>query len=63
MTNRPRGLHAVAHAPYNADCLLTWSLTHLANAHLRPKIGDLYRIGGYEPPTICTPDELTGGTP
>ena len=40
------------------DYLLTWNCSHIANATLRPKIEALCREFGYEPPTICTPQEL-----
>jgi predicted nucleic acid-binding protein len=40
------------------DYLLTWNCTHIANAKLRPQIEALCRECGYEPPTICTPQEL-----
>ncbi|MEN8215120.1 MAG: hypothetical protein ABFS56_01830 [Pseudomonadota bacterium] len=40
------------------DYLLTWNCTHIANATIRPKIEALCREFGYEPPTICTPQEL-----
>lgn len=41
--------------------LVTWNCTHIANATLRPRIEDLCRRSGYEPPVICTPKELLGG--
>lgn len=41
------------------DYLLTWNCSHIANAVLRPKIEAVCRELGYEPPTICTPQELT----
>nr|VFK21942.1 MAG: hypothetical protein BECKLPF1236B_GA0070989_12853 [Candidatus Kentron sp. LPFa] len=41
------------------DYLLTWNCAHIANAILRPKIEATSREYGYEPPTICTPQELT----
>ena len=41
------------------DYLLTWNCTHIANAHMRPKIESTCRAHGYEPPIICTPLELT----
>src|SRR5260370_30274618 len=41
--------------------LLTWNCTHIANAALRPRIEELCRRSGYEPPVICTPKELLGG--
>ena len=40
------------------DYLLTWNCKHLANAVLRSKIEDVCREQGYEPPVICTPQEL-----
>jgi len=41
------------------EYLLTWNCTHIANAHTRPKIETTCRALGYEPPIICTPQELT----
>jgi hypothetical protein len=38
--------------------LLTWNCTHIANAVLRPQIEAICRASGYEPPVICTPQEL-----
>jgi hypothetical protein len=32
--------------------------THIANATLRAPIESVCRENGYEPPAICTPDEL-----
>ena len=40
------------------EYLLTWNCTHIANAHMRPKIESTCRAHGYEPPIICTPLEL-----
>lgn len=42
----------------NMEYLLTWNCTHIANAVLRPQIEAICRSFGYEPPTICTPQEL-----
>ena len=39
------------------EYLLTWNCTHIANAVLRPRIEAVCRLG-YEPPIICTPQEL-----
>lgn len=41
------------------EYMLTWNCTHIANAHTRPKIEATCRALGYEPPIICTPQELT----
>ncbi|MCC9002687.1 MAG: DNA-binding protein, partial [Candidatus Competibacter sp.] len=43
---------------HGTDYLLTWNCTHINNAELRPKIEALCRLQGYEPPIICTPQEL-----
>ena len=40
------------------DYLMTWNLKHIANAVTRSKIEALCRAEGYEPPVICTPEEL-----
>ena len=40
------------------EYLLTWNCTHIANAVLRPRIEAVCRLYGYEPPIICTPQEL-----
>jgi len=40
------------------DYLLTWNCKHIANAILRPKVEAVSRELGYEPPIICTPQEL-----
>jgi hypothetical protein len=54
-------LHIGIAAIYGCDYLLTWNFTHIANAHLRPMLDNIVREQGYEPATICTPDELAGG--
>ena len=38
--------------------VLTWNCTHIANAAIRDKIERTCREAGYEPPIICTPEEL-----
>ena len=43
------------------DYLLTWNCTHIANAVIRTKIEAVCRVHGYEPPIICTPQELMEG--
>lgn len=40
------------------DYLLTWNLKHIANAAIRGRVEALCRSEGYEPPIICTPEEL-----
>lgn len=51
-------LHIAIATVHGLDYLLTWNCKHLANAVLRKQVEQLCRIAGYEPPTICTPQEL-----
>lgn len=41
--------------------VMTWNSTHIANAEFRPKVEKACRDNGFEPPVLCTPDELMGG--
>ena len=45
-----------------AEFLLTWNFKHIANPVLREHIGAVCRRGGYEPPTLCTPEDLLEAT-
>jgi hypothetical protein len=54
-------LHIAVAAVNGVSYLLTWNCTHIANATLRPHIEAVCRQSGYEPPVICTPQELLGG--
>jgi predicted nucleic acid-binding protein len=38
--------------------LLTWNCKHIANAAVRRMVGRACREHGFEPPVICTPEEL-----
>lgn len=51
-------LHIAAAAIGGMDYLLTWNCTHIANPALRSRIEAVIRSFGYEPPIICTPQEL-----
>ena len=50
--------HIAVAAVNGIDYLLTWNCKHIANAIMRPKIEIICRQQGFEPPTICTPQEL-----
>ncbi|OQW90943.1 MAG: DNA-binding protein [Thiotrichaceae bacterium IS1] len=52
--------HISVAAANGMDYLLTWNCAHIANATLRPKIEAICRKHGFEPPIICTPQELIG---
>ncbi len=53
--------HIALAVVHGMDYLLTWNCAHLANAELRPKIEAVCRFHGYEPPILCTPEELLEG--
>ena len=40
------------------DFLVTWNFRHIANAAMRMRIERACRQAGFEPPVICTPNEL-----
>ena len=50
--------HISAAAVHGVEYLLTWNCRHIANAALRLRIERICRDMGYEPPVICTPQEL-----
>jgi hypothetical protein len=51
-------LHISVAAVNGIEYLLTWNCKHIANPSMRPRIESLCRKLGYEPPVICTPQEL-----
>jgi hypothetical protein len=51
-------LHIAVATLSGMDYLLTWNFKHIANATMRYKIERVCRLTGYEPPIICTPQEL-----
>jgi hypothetical protein len=57
----PRDAFHIAIAAVNGvKYLLTWNYKHIANATLRSRIEQICRDAGFEPPIICTPEELIG---
>lgn len=57
--------HATADAEHVAlatisavDYLVTWNLSHLAGAVVRRRLESAIRKLGFDPPTLCTPEEL-----
>lgn len=50
--------HIAVAVANGADYLLTWNFRHIANAAMRARIESVCRRSGYEPPVICTPNEL-----
>ncbi len=51
-------LHIAIATVNGIDYLLTWNCKHIANAALQQGIESVCRSDGYEPPTICTPQQL-----
>jgi len=51
-------LHIAVAAVDRMDYWLTWNCTHIANAALRTRIEAVCRSAGYEPPVVCTPQEM-----
>jgi hypothetical protein len=51
-------LHISVAATNGMNYLLTWNCTHIANATILPRVYDICRAEGYEPPFVCTPHEL-----
>jgi len=51
-------LHIAIATVHGVDYLLTWNCKHIANATMRQAIERVCREAGYEPPVICTPEEL-----
>jgi hypothetical protein len=53
--------HIALVAAHGMDYLLTWNCKHIANAEMQSKVAAVCRKSGFEPPIICTPEELSGG--
>ena len=52
--------HIALAAVHKMHFLLTWNCTHINNAAIVPALARICRAAGYEPPLICTPEELMG---
>jgi predicted nucleic acid-binding protein len=52
-------LHIATAAVHGMQYLMTWNCTHIANVTFRSRIESACRAAGYEPPLICTPEELS----
>lgn len=53
-------LHIAVATVHAMDYLVTWNCRHIANAELRAEVARVCIAAGYEPPVICTPEELMG---
>jgi hypothetical protein len=54
-------LHIAIATVHGMDYLLTWNCKHIANAEMQTAVNRICRSAGYEPPVICTAEELSGG--
>jgi len=51
--------HISLAAIHGIGYLVTWNFKHIANPTTRAVVESICRRAGYEPPLICTPDELS----
>lgn len=51
--------HIAIATVHGLDFLTTWNCVHIANAIMWPRIEAVCRHSGFQPPVICTPEELT----
>jgi len=53
-------LHWAVASYYGCEFVLTWNFKHLNNAAIKRRAERIIRDYGYEPPTLCSPEELEG---
>jgi predicted nucleic acid-binding protein len=51
-------LHIGVATVHGMDYLVTWNCKHIANARMVRFVTETCRAAGFEPPVICTPEEL-----
>jgi predicted nucleic acid-binding protein len=51
-------LHIAIATVHGMDYLVTWNCKHIANARMLRFVMETCRASDYEPPVICTPEEL-----
>lgn len=51
-------LHVAVAAVHGMDYLISWNCKHIVNGNILPQVYAVCRASGYEPPLICTPQEL-----
>ena len=50
--------HIAVAGCHDVEFVLTWNVTHIANAALRRRVDAVCLAQGYVTPILCTPDEL-----
>jgi hypothetical protein len=53
-------IHIAAATVFGCEYLLTWNFKYINNAQIKRRATRIIEEYGYEPTTICTPDELMG---
>jgi hypothetical protein len=51
-------LHVAVAAVHGMDYLISWNCTHIVTGNILPQVYATCRANGFEPPFICTPQEL-----
>jgi hypothetical protein len=51
-------LHIAVATVHGMDYLVTWNCKHIANARMLRFVTQTCRAANFEPPVICTPEEL-----
>ena len=51
-------MHIAVGVVNGMDYLVTWNCSHIANATMRHRIEETCLSAGFQPPIICTPEEL-----
>jgi len=54
-------LHIAVAAVNGMNFLTTWNCTHIANGFILQRVNAICRSSGFEPPIVCTPEELMEG--
>ena len=53
-------VHIAVAAVSGMTYLASWNCAHIVNAITLPRVYEICRINGFEPPFVCTPQELMG---
>ena len=56
-------LHIAIAAANGMDYILTWNFRHINNVQTKVMIENFLESCGYEPPLVCSPEELFGELP
>ncbi|HEY3266809.1 MAG TPA: type II toxin-antitoxin system VapC family toxin [Armatimonadota bacterium] len=53
--------HVALAAVHRMSYVLTWNCTHMANAAVKRRMEEFLRQAGFDPPILCTPEEMPEG--